>query len=165
MFQYTGESTGLSEKNVNWLESTRSIDKRWPNWLKGCFNLCVFGLRSPQSHWGKYAKKVNLNKPIRRDSTAAGTRVWPEYTQYVSVFRDFDCPRRSRPRGMSMHLLGVCDPQDFSAESTNERYGLVHRSKLWYWNMGGLVHTLPVLNLERTQKYLEHLWQVTRGGR
>jgi hypothetical protein len=46
------------------------------------------------------------------------------------------------------YLLWVCDPQDFSAESTNKCYGLIHRGKLWYRNMGGLVHTLPVLNLE-----------------
>lgn len=46
------------------------------------------------------------------------------------------------------YLLWVCDPQDFSAESTNKRYRLIHRRELWNWNMSGLVHTLPVLNLE-----------------
>lgn len=45
-------------------------------------------------------------------------------------------------------LLWVCDPQDFSAETTDKRYGLIHGRELGYWNVSGLVHTLPVLNLE-----------------
>lgn len=50
------------------------------------------------------------------------------------------------------HLLWVCDPQDFSAESTNKRYRLIHRCELRDWNMSGLVDTLPVLNLENKTK-------------
>lgn len=58
-----------------------------------------------------------------------------------------------------MYLLWVCDPQDFSAESTNKCYGLVHGGKLGYGNVGGLVHTLPVLNLEEKNTFLVRLRQ------
>ena len=44
-------------------------------------------------------------------------------------------------------LLGIGDSQYLSAKATDERGRLVHRGKLGDGDVGGLVHTLPVLDL------------------
>lgn len=42
---------------------------------------------------------------------------------------------------------GISDPEDFPAQTADEGGGLVHRRELWDGDVGGLVHTLPVLDL------------------
>lgn len=49
---------------------------------------------------------------------------------------------------VTQYLLWVCDPQDFSAKTTNKCYGFIYRCEFWYRNVSRLVYTLPVLNLK-----------------
>lgn len=44
-------------------------------------------------------------------------------------------------------ILGISDPEDFPAQTADEGGRLVHRWELWDGDVGGLVHTLPVLDL------------------
>lgn len=44
-------------------------------------------------------------------------------------------------------ILGIRDPEDFPAQTADEGGRLVHRRELWDGDVGGLVHTLPVLDL------------------
>lgn len=44
-------------------------------------------------------------------------------------------------------ILGISDPEDFSAQTTDEGGRLVHRLELWDGDVGRLVNTLPVLDL------------------
>ena len=48
---------------------------------------------------------------------------------------------------MKGDVLGISDSKDFSAETTDEGGRLIHRGKLGDGDVGGLVHTLPVLDL------------------
>lgn len=52
-------------------------------------------------------------------------------------------------------LLGISDPEDFPAQTTNEGGRLIHRRELWDGDVGGLVNTLPILDLIK-----EHLNQL-----
>lgn len=48
-------------------------------------------------------------------------------------------------------ILGISDPEDFPAQTTDEGGRLVHRGELWDGDVGGLVNTLPVLDLIKDQ--------------
>lgn len=50
------------------------------------------------------------------------------------------------------HILRISDSEDLSAETANEGGRLIHRGKLWDGDVGGLVHTLPVLDLIRRKE-------------
>lgn len=48
-------------------------------------------------------------------------------------------------------ILGISDPEDLPAQATDESGRLIHRRELWDGDVGGLVNTLPVLDLNKEE--------------
>lgn len=85
------------------------------------------------------------------EKTCSSSCLWRWQKAHLSTFHHLF------PWGYSIgflwaDILWICDSQDLSAQTADESGRFIHRGKLRNGDVGGLVHTLPVLDLNGGRK-------------